>query len=261
MLLDSQNPIPLYFQLKTILESQIVAGDYQPGDRIPSENQLCEQYEVSRTTARQAIAELVSNGKLVRTQGRGTFVAHHPADRPLYRLTGFSADMKKQGYNPSSRVLEFRVIIPTLDIAKILQINPDEAVTYLRRLRFVDGQTMGLENTYLPFKRFSRLTREEIEKSSFYEILINKFSIIPTRTTMNFEAVRCSGELCELLEVLPDTPILQIADITFDQNDHLIEYSMTYYRGDRYSFHVEINKHQNENLMFVQKSGLDGGKK
>lgn len=254
MVLDTGNPIPLYFQLKTIIESRISAGEFNPGDKIPSENQLCEDYGVSRTTARQAIAELVNSGMLVRTQGRGTFVAHQPSDRPLYRLTGFSSDMKKQGFSPSSKVLDFRVIIPTKDIAKILQLNPTDAVIYIKRLRYIDGQCMGFEKTHLPFMRFSTLTKEDIENNSLYEILINKYDTVPTRTLINFEAIRCSDKICELLETTPDIPILFISDITFDQNDRLFEYSRTYYRGDYYSFHVEINKHLNENVLFVQKS-------
>lgn len=259
MVLDANNPIPLYFQLKTIIESRIAAGEFNPGDKIPSENQLCVDYGVSRTTARQAIAELSNNGKLVRTQGRGTFVAHQHSDRLLYRLTGFSSDMKKQGFSPSSKVLEFRVIIPTLDIAKILQKNPTDAVIYIKRLRFIDGQVMGFEKTYLPFMRFSTLTKEDIENNTLYETLINKFETVPTRTLINFEAIRCNDKMCKLLEITPDTPILHMSDVTYDQNDHLFEYSRTYYRGDYYSFHVEINKHQNENVLFVQKANPNSG--
>jgi GntR family transcriptional regulator len=254
MVLDADNPIPLYFQLKTILESRISAGEFNPGEKIPSENQLCMDYGVSRTTARQAIAELVNSGKLVRTQGRGTFVAHQLSDRLMYRLTGFSSDMKKQGFSPSSKVLDFRVIIPPLDIAKIMQINPTDAVVYLKRLRYINGQVMGIEKTHLPFMRFSTLTKEDIESSSLYEILINKFDTVPTRTMINFEAIRCIEKLCVLLEITPDIPLLFMSDLTFDQNDRLFEYSRTYYRGDYYSFHVEINKHLNENVLFVQKS-------
>lgn len=254
MFLDADNPIPLYFQLKTIIESWISAGEFNPGDKIPSENQLCEDYSVSRTTARQAIAELVNSGKLVRIQGRGTFVAHQHSDRLLYRLTGFSSDMKKQGFSPSTGVLDFRVIIPTADIAKIMQINPTDAVIYFKRLRYIDGHLMAFEKTHLPFMRFSTLKKEDLENSSFYEILINNFDTVPTRTMVNFEAIRCTDKLCKLLETTPDTPILFMSDVTFDQNDRLFEYSRTYFRGDYYSFHTEINKHLNENMLFVQKS-------
>ena len=253
MVLDVQNPIPLYYQLKGIIEEQISSGELKPGDKIPSENSLCEQYKVSRTTARQAITELVNIGKVVRTQGRGTFVAQYPINKPPYRLTGFSADMKKQGFHPSSKTLEFKVIMPTPEIAKMLRIGPSEAVIFIKRLRYIDGHVMGIEYTHMPFNRFSTLLDENLDNNSLYEILINKFDAVPTRVSITFEAVHCEDEMCELLQTTKFTPLLHISDITFDQNDQLIEYSWTYYRGDLYTLNVEINKHQNENLLFVRK--------
>jgi GntR family transcriptional regulator len=251
MVLDAHNPIPLYYQLKTIIEGKIVSGELKPGDKIPSENSLCKAYNVSRTTVRQAIAELTNSGKVLRTQGRGTYVAQHPFNMLPYRLTGFSADMKKQGYHPSSKILDFKIIIPSPEIANNLRTSPAEAVIFLRRLRYIDSKLMGIENTYMPFARFPTLIDENLEDTSLYEILINKFDTIPTRVTISFEAVHCANDICELLQITENIPLLHINDITFDQNDRLIEFSDTYYRGDYYAFHVEIDKQKNENLLHV----------
>ena len=253
MVLDAQNPIPLYFQLKSILEELIGSGALKPGDKIPSENKLCELYKISRTTARQAITELVNTGKVTRTQGRGTFVSQYPINRPPYRLTGFSADMIKQGFHPSSKLLEFKVIMPGPEIAKMLRIGPSEAVIFINRLRYIDGHVMGIEYTHMPFNRFSGLMDENLEENSLYETLINKFDTVPTRVAITFEAVKCKDEMCELLHSAKDTPLLHISEITFDQNDRLIEYALTFYRGDLYTFHTEINNQQNEILRIVRK--------
>lgn len=256
MALDFENPLPLYYQLKTIIEGQIASGHFKPGEKITSESLLCKQYMVSRTTARQAITELVNNGKLVRTQGRGTFVASPAANRKPYRITGFSADMQEQGFSPSSKVLDFRVMIPSTEVSRIMQIASGEAVIYIRRLRYINGQIMGIESTHLPFKRFPTLTREDVENSSLYEMLVGRFEIIPTRAAMTFESVFCDEEYCQLLESTPEIPLLHITDLTYDQNDNLFEYSQTYYRGDRYSLHVDINSYKNESIVFIQKSKL-----
>jgi len=253
MVLDAQNPIPLYFQLKNIIENQINSGELKPGDKIASENRLCEQYQVSRTTARQAITELVNSGKIVRTQGRGSFVTQYPINKPPYRLTGFTADMKKQGFHPSSKMLQFKVLMPSPEVARMLKISPSEAIIYIKRLRYIDGHVMGIEYTHMPFNRFSGLLEENLENNSLYETLINKFNTVPSRVAITFEAVICDEDLCKLLQATKETPFLHISDITFDQNDQLIEYSTTYYRGDRYTFQVELNKNQNENLLFVSK--------
>ena len=253
MVLDAQNPIPLYFQLKNIIENQISSGELKPGEKVPSENTLCERYQVSRTTARQAITELVNSGKIVRTQGRGSFVAQYPINKPPYRLTGFSADMKKQGFRPSSKILEFKVMLPSPEIARMLRIGPSDAVILINRLRYIDSLPMGVEYTYMPFNRFAGLMDEDLENNSLYETLINKFNTVPSRITINFEAVVSDKDLYELIQTEKETPFLHMTDITFDQNERLIEYSNSFYRGDRYSFQVEINKHQNENMLFINK--------
>jgi GntR family transcriptional regulator len=196
---------------------------------------------------------LVNTGKIVRTQGRGSFVAQYPINRPPYRLTGFSADMKKQGFKPGSKILEFKVMLPSPEVSRMLRIGPSDAIIFINRLRYVDGFVMGIEYTYMPFNRFAGLMDEDLENNSLYETLINKFNTIPSKITLNLEAVLPNKDLCNLLQTEKETPLLHISDITFDQNERLIEYSTTYYRGDRYSFQVEINKHQNENTLFINK--------
>jgi GntR family transcriptional regulator len=253
MVLDKHNPVPLYFQLKNIIEEKIYSGELKPGDKIPSENSLCEQYKISRTTARQAISELVNTGKVMRTQGRGTFVAQSLINKQPYRLSGFTADMKNQGLHPGSKVLEMKVIMPTPEISNMLRISPSEAVIFIKRLRNVDGTVMGVESTYLPFTRFPKLMDEVIENASLYEILINKFNTVPTRISISFESLNCKDDLCELLKIPKSSPLLHIFGISYDQNDRLIEYASTYYRGDLYTFLVEINKLQNENLLVVRR--------
>ncbi len=260
MELDTENPIPLYYQLKTIIEKRINSGELNPGDKISSENQLCEQYEVSRTTARQAITELVNSGKVVRTQGRGTFVAHQNPDHLIYRHIGFSADMKKQGFKPGSKLLDYRVIKPGLDIARMLQIKPSEAVIYLERLRYINGQIMGFEKTYLPFTLFNSLSKKDIEKGSLYKVLIDRFNTIPTRALMDFKAIRCDLEIHSLLEIQPDTPIFHMSILSYDQNDQLFEHALTYYRGDLYSFHAEITKNKQEDGILFKNSKSKNGK-
>jgi GntR family transcriptional regulator len=249
MILDKQNPVPLYFQLKNIIEEQIYSGILKPGDKIPSENYLCDKYQISRTTARQAITELVNNGKVVRTQGRGTFVSPSLINKQPYRLSGFTTDMKNQGLQPRSKVLELKAIMPTPEISNMLRISPSEAVIFIKRLRIIDGTVMGVESTYLPFTRFSKILDETLENASLYEIFINKFNTVPTRISISFESISCKDDLCELLQVPKDSSLLHIFGITFDQNDRLIEYATTYYRGDLYTFFVEINKYQNEDLV------------
>src|SRR5690349_24938010 len=98
-------PLPRYYQLKEIIRERIMAGEWEPGALIPSERELCEQYGISRMTARQSITELVNEGYLYREQGKGTFVAQPKITQSLTTLTSFTEDMKARAQRPITRVL------------------------------------------------------------------------------------------------------------------------------------------------------------
>lgn len=242
-MLDTQSPIPLYFQLKSLLEEQIKTGQLKPGVKILSENELCKKYQISRTTARQAVQELVKVGRLVRTQGRGTYVSDFHVHKPVEQLSGFSQDMKRQGLKPHSKVLQFSAVIPPPDVARALLLNPNEAAIILKRLRYADGEVLGLDIVYLPFNRFHEVMNYDLETLSLYVVMQNEFQTVPTRTINSIEAIPLNKEIADLLEVQVGAPSLYMIEYVFDQLGHIFEYCVTYYRGDRYTIHVEINKH------------------
>ena len=251
--LDKNKPIPLYYQLKTILEERIESGEFKPGDQIPSETALCELFEVSRTTSRQAVIELEHLGLVVRAQGRGTFVTQNPVNQVPYRIGGFSNAMQKQGYKPGSKVLQQKAIIPDQEVAESLQISRKETVVYLQRVRTLDGFPVGLENSYFPFSRFAALLDEEFDKQSLYTTLIEKYNTIPVRTQISFEAIRCTDEVQTLLSAPASMPVLYITDKSFDQNNKLFQFNRVHFRGDRSSFFVDINRYESENLLILKK--------
>lgn len=241
-MLDLQSPVPLYFQLKSMLEDQIRTGELHPGEKILSEHELCQRYQISRTTARQAIQDLVRAGKLVRTQGRGTFVADYHVQRPVEQLIGLTQDMKLQGIVLESVVLQFSAVVPPLDVAKTLLLSPNEAAIILKRQRFADKRVFGVEIVYLPFNRFHQILEYDLEKHSLYQLLQSKFQTIPMRSINSITAVKLEREMADWLQVEEGAPALFMTENVFDQNGHIFEYCNVYYRGDRYNYHVEINK-------------------
>lgn len=246
--LDVHSPVPLYYQLKNLLEEQIASGVYKPGDMIPSENKLCDIYAISRTTVRQAIHELVNSGKLTRTQGRGTFIADSYTEKPVDKLFGFTSDMKETGQIPRSKVLQFAPLIPAKHVRVGLRLEENEAAIILRRLRFAEENVLGLAVSYLPFKRFFKLLDENMEDNSLYKTLELKFDTIPLRSVYNVETQRCPREIAKLLEIAPGDPILFLQEVVYDQNDVPFEFVEEFYRSDRFSFRVEIRRHQNESF-------------
>lgn len=256
-MLDLQSPVPLYFQLKTILEEQIREGVLTPGEKILSESELCQSYKISRTTARQAVQELVRAGKLVRTQGRGTFVADYHVQRPVEQLIGLTQDMKKQGIELRSHILQFSAIIPPPDVAKALLLSPNEAAIILKRQRFADGKVFGVETVYLPFSRFHHILDYDLEKESLYALLIKDFQTIPTRSINTIKAVALDEEAALWLEVYEGEPALLMDEYVFDQHGHIFEYCHVYYLGDRYNYHVEINKQLSSSKLMSRQIFMD----
>ena len=239
-MLDNNSPIPLYYQLKSYIQNQISSGAWKPGGQIPSEAELCQEFQISRTTIRQAIGELVTQGKLKRTQGRGTFVAQYNIEKPLFFLTGFSQDMKLRSLKPNSKVLKFETLPPSAHITQNLHLRENEPVILLRRLRLADDQLMAIDNCFLPFNRFFALLHENLEENSLYDLLAKKFETIPVRSIRSIESVGCPPAEAELLEVKVGFPILYIVGTNYDQNNQPFEHSESYYRGDRFTFNVEI---------------------
>ncbi|MDY7075666.1 MAG: GntR family transcriptional regulator [Chloroflexota bacterium] len=142
MSLDHQSPVPLYLQLKDSLASQIAEGLLQAGDVLPSERQLCEEFDVSRTTVREALRELNLQGLIRTVPGRGAFVtALQPNLTIRVSLTGFTGDVRREGAVPSSRLLDAKLIMsPTPTIAEEMGLHsdPDSEVVRLERLRLVN---------------------------------------------------------------------------------------------------------------------------
>src|SRR5512134_2687791 len=133
--LDRTSSLPLHSQLRSAIDQRIESGEWLPERQVPSERELCEQFQVSRITVRQALHQLVTDGRLVRMHGRGTFVATSPLKKQLLPLVGFSDDMMARGQTPGARTLRFEAAAATVAVAQALRVSVGEEILLLRRLR------------------------------------------------------------------------------------------------------------------------------
>jgi len=240
---DDNSPIPLYHQLKTILEDQINSSVLKPGDKIPSEKDLCEQYDISCTTVRQAINELVNIGKLIRVQGRGIFVTKYLTKEPYYHLSGLTSEMKHVGRTVRSTILQLEAVIPPEEIFHKLHLKKNEPAVLIKRQRFAqDEGVQGIDISYLPFGRFHELLQEDLTNQSLYELLIKKYNTIPTRGIQQVKSIGCPKEYSDLLQLSEGEPVIYFKEIVYDQKNLPFEHAENIYRGDRYTFNVEIYK-------------------
>jgi Transcriptional regulators len=236
--LDSKSPIPLYFQLKSYIEEQIETGVWEAGTQIPSELELSEQFNISRTTIRQAIGDLVNERKLERIQGRGTFVSEISIEKQIERVSGFSQDMRMRGLVPTSDILNFEVVKANPAVAKALKINEGDDAILLKRLRKGNNKRIALEVVYMDYRKYKDFLSVNLANESLYEMLAKKFAVWPKYSQQVIESIKCPAEEAELLGIQKGDPVFYFHTTAFDQYDQPLEYTEGYYRGDRYILHL-----------------------
>ncbi len=235
------SPVPYYYQLEEFLKGQIESGTWKPGQKIPSEAELCETFDVSRTVVRQAVNELVHEGALYRRKGKGTFVAEPKIGESLVQhLTGFYEDMVALGLKPSTKVLEQEVVSAPLKIADALGLEEGEPVVMIDRLRFVDDEPILLVITYVPYKLCPELIDEDLSTQSLYAILEKKYGLELVYGRRTLEAVAATKEEANLLEIEEGDPIILLRSISYLKDGQPIEYFKAKHRGDRSRFEVEL---------------------
>ncbi len=228
---------PLYYQIEREILAEINRGHLQSGDRLPSETEIANRYQVSRITARRVLDDLVKQGVAYSQQGRGTFIAL-PRVRDVPGFLSFSEEITALGLKPSSRVLCFEEAEPAEIVQRKLQIKAGEKAYHLKRVRLANDQPMVVENTYLPVSLFPGLLEIDFSNASLYGVLREKYGIFPTWADAEITASQASPEESAMLGMKPGMPVLSADRLTYTRTFTVIESVRSVYCGDRYSFHI-----------------------
>jgi GntR family transcriptional regulator len=226
------------------------------GDAIPSERQLGVDLSVSRLTVRAALDQLVREGYLVRRRGAGTFVAEPKVQKGTIDITSFSDDMRARGLTPGSRTLELREIPAGARLGRILHVSPSEPVVAVKRLRLADGEPMAIELLHVRAALVPGLTAEDLERHSFYELLVSRYGLTIVGGTQTVEPTVTSEEESKTLGVPLHSPALLFERVTRSAGGEVVEYTSSTYRGDRYRLVTEIGV-GGAPLQALAASGLD----
>ena len=176
--LDKTTPVPLYFQLKELIMAEIKNGTYPKDSVIPTEKELSEMFDISRTTVRQAIAELVQEGWLYRVKSKGTFVSQPKINQDfIQKLESYNDQIRRTGRTPRTEVLDFKVMKASQEVAEQLELQPGDEVIYLHRKRYADDDPIVVLKTYLPYEKCSFVMEHDFEKESLYAVLSEKDSV------------------------------------------------------------------------------------
>ena len=235
----SDTRLPKYYGVKRQLLEMTAA--LTPGQPVPSERELAHRYATSRTTVRQALAELVIEGRLVRIQGRGTFVAK-PKVAQLLELASYTEGMRAHGLSPETRILETSYLAADRQLAGLLGVQAGGRVLRVHRLRQADGEPMSLDVSYLPARRFPGLRRILRTSPSLYEALSAGYGVELAEAQETIETVLAGPLEAGLLGVDPGLPLLLLCRHAFDSAGAPVEWAQSRYRGDRYKFVTRLRR-------------------
>lgn len=232
--LQRQSGVPLYYQIQQRLISQIHAGEFRPGEPIPSLQEIAGRMGVSQMTARQAIRALCDLGLMYSKQGKGTFVSGMKHERNFRQVLSFSEEMRARGSAPSSKVLWFRSQAGDREVRTALELQAGQKIFQLRRVRYADGQPMGIECSSFPQYLCPDLLQRFDPSASLYEKLAQDYGIQMAVTDEVVEVGRVKAEEAKLLKVAAGSPVFLFTRTCYGENGRPLEFVKSIYRGDRY---------------------------
>ena len=231
--------MPKYYQVKKHLLDFTAA--MSPGSPVPPERELARLYGTSRTTVRQALSELVIEGRLLRMQGKGTFVAKPKVAQAL-ELASYTEGMRQHGLHPQTKILDIGYVTADGHLAGLLDVRPGGRLLRVRRLRLADGEPMSIDTSHLPARRFPGLRRQLERHESLYEALRTGYGIQLAEAEETIETVLADPHDARLLDVDPGIPLLLLSRHAIDSTGQPVEWAQSWYRGDRYKFVTRLRR-------------------
>ncbi len=245
MAINSMLPVPMYRQLKELLEEKIHKQKLAAHDKMPSEREMCASYNLSRTTVRQAIDTAVNEGLLYRVHGKGTFVAGPQVNQGLIRLISFEQTLLMRGFKPSMQVLDIEFLPGDIEKNTLLGLDAQAEIVRAEVLGLADGIPMAFFTYYLSAVYAVDAIEELKEYAtrgkwfSFARYYKNKLHLNLGIARQTFEAQVAKEKISKLLKISQGSPVFYLTSIMYTADGQPVELRKSYYRGDRYKFNVD----------------------
>jgi len=218
---------PVHITIRDDLRMRLGAGEWAAGERLPSETELAARYGVARMTIRQAVGALAAEGAVIRRQGLGTFAADRRPTRTADLLLSFTEEMRRQGRQVETRLIEAAVEQPPPAAREGLQLGPSAAAVTVRRVRLVDGSPVVVQNSWLPYARFAGLDADPLLDGSLYAMLEARYGVQIVRARQAITAAAAGEADGAALGLPPGEPVLRITRTTYDSSNRIIEFAMS----------------------------------
>ena len=227
-----------YEKIAFDIKEDILSEKYKPNEQLPFEKELCEKYNVSKMTVKKALDLLVNDGLIIKRRGSGTFVkdiTEKEIQRIIEKKQFSGLTTTSIGHKVTSKVLEFKIINATKEIADILKIEEDEFIYFVHRVRYVDDKAVVIEKTYIPLNLIPGMKLADVKKS-IYGYIKDKLGLNIQSAHSTVRAMKSDELDRKYLNLEKDEPILEVERVAYLDNGKVFEYSFSRHRYDKFEF-------------------------
>ena len=244
IIIDRETPVPAYYQIELDLKERISRGEWAVNQQMASENMLCQQYQVSRITIRQALAELEKDGIIRKERGRGAFVSANPI--PFVHSLNYalaSADrLGNKPYNITATTLRIQLYEqPYQEVIDQLGLTDDTTVVYFKRLFLLEDKPIAIGRSWISLGLVPELHKLGLINNQLSTTLRERYNLVVERIDDCLEVVRPTPADCHLLDVSYDCPLMLVKGISYLADNTPVEYSNTLWLGDRVRFRIQLH--------------------
>jgi GntR family transcriptional regulator len=255
--LDTHNPIPLYYQVYSFFNQLILEGIIKAGTSFPPETDLAEALNVGRQTIRQAMAQLVREGKIERFSGKGTFVTFQNPRNQFFLDRSFSQQMADLGMNTYAKVLELSTGRIDESCSKYLQSKLGAPCLKLTRLRFGNDEPISLQYALIITEKCPDLHEYDFSTQSLFHLLTSVYKLEISEIFHSVNAILAADQQAQLLKIKAGEPLLIEDAVTYLTDGSPIETTTSYFRADRYAYSMRFQYKSNISIWQSLKENID----
>lgn len=224
------------------LKNFIAVNRLSANTRIPSERDLCQMWNVSRSTLRQAVDTMVESGNLYRVKGSGVFVSDSKIIRNMSGVDSMLTEMRQSGRQMDRKVLGVRHLESTKQISKHMRIPLSKEVLEFSLLRIIDHTPSVLDTSYIDPQRFPDAEEQYMDNMPLSQIINKYYHVEQTHGSENISITYASADEAALLEIEEGAPLFFASGVTFNEKNEVIMYYKQLLRTDRFKFVSLIEK-------------------
>jgi GntR family transcriptional regulator len=249
--------IPLYYQVMRDLKEQILSGRLSPGQQLLSEAQLTQRFHVSRVVVRQALQMLDEQGLITKVRGKGTYVSDKVAEDATPRISGSLEDLIRMGPEVSIKVVEFRLVRATRDLADAFACDEGTDLFHVQRVRLVDDKPLAVLVNHVPYEVGACISLSDLSKEPLIVLIETRAGRPIEWASQVFEAVAADELMAGLLDVDLLTPLLKLTLTAYSMDGSVVDLAEVFYRSDRYKHHGFLTRNRGEGSSFWNGSADD----